>query len=434
MSLRLLTSVVALLVPVLAAAAELGRLTVLSGVGEPLRAEIEIVAVAPGEAATLGARIPPADVFWRANLEPAPVIDSLRVAVERRPPGRYVVAVRSNGPVTDPFIQLLVELVSPTGSFVREYPFLLEEPRARRPSVAAPPPSAPPVAETEQAVSLPVVPRGDGYAVKAGDTLAEIAEALRPAGVTLEQMIVALYQANEAAFLDANMNRLRARETLAVPAGDAVRSIDAAAARARVLEHRAAFEDYRRRLAAAAGSAPAAAVGGAAPGAAPALPRAAGDRLRVSGSEVSKGAAAAAGARGDDLAALHHALGETKERISALEKNVNDITTLLTLKNRELARMEREARATGQTIVSVSRDVADSGEPDERALSARALDDYGPWLLAALLAGFVWWIVMPFKTLRLWLKRRRHRLRKARRAAERVRRAARNAGLLPSTV
>jgi pilus assembly protein FimV len=342
-----------------------------------------------------------------------------------------VVAVRSNGPVTDPFIQLLVELVSPTGSFVREYPFLLEEPRARRPSVAAPPPSAPPAAETEQSVALPVVPSGDGYAVKAGDTLAEIAGAVRPAGVTLEQMIVALFQANEAAFLDANMNRLRARETLAVPAEEAVRSIDAAAARALVLEHRAAFENYRRRLAAAAGIGPAAGVGGAAAGTAPALPRAAGDRLRVSGSEVSKGAVAAASARGDDLAALHHALGETKERISALEKNVNDITTLLTLKNRELARMEREARATGQTLVSVSRDVAGSSEG---ASGARPLDEYGPWLLAALLAGFVWWIVMPFKTLRLWLKRRRHRLRKARRAAERVRRAARNAGLLPSTV
>jgi pilus assembly protein FimV len=429
MSLRLLASV-ALLVPVLAAAAELGRLTVLSGVGEPLRAEIEIVAVAPGEAATLGARIPPADVFWRANLEPAPVIDSLRVAVERRPPGRYVVAVRSNGPVTDPFIQLLVELVSPTGSFVREYPFLLEEPRARRPSVAAPPPSAPPAAENEQAVALPVVPRGDGYAVKAGDTLAEIAGAVRPAGVTLEQMIVALFQANEAAFLDANMNRLRSRETLAVPAEDAVRSIDAAAARALVLEHRAAFEDYRRRVAVAvaAGAGAAAAVGG---GAAPTLPRAAGDRLRVSGSEASKGGVAAASARGDDLAALHHALGETKERISALEKNVNDITTLITLKNRELARMEREARATGRTLVSVPGDAVQS---DGRAAGARPLDEYGPWLLAALLAGFVWWILMPFKTFRLWLKKRRHRLRKARRAAERVRRAARNAGLLPSTV
>jgi pilus assembly protein FimV len=431
MSLRLL-AFAALFVPALVAAAELGRLTLLSGVGEPLRAEIEIVALHPGEAATLGARIPPADVFWRANLEPAPVIDELRVAVERRAPGRYVVAIRSNGPVTDPFIQLLVELTSPAGGVVREYPFLLEEPRARRPSVAAAPPPSLPADAAE--VALPVVPRGGGHAVKAGDTLAEIAAALRPAGVTLDQMIVALYQANEAAF-EANMNRLRARETLAVPAEDAVRSIDPAAARALVLEHRAAFEDYRRRLAAAAGTGPAAA-GPVAAGAAPAPPPAAGDRLRLSGGGARKGGAAAASARDDDLAALHHALGETKERISALEKNVGDITTLLTLKNRELARIEREARATGQTLVLASADSASAGtaaETDAHSVGARLLAEYGPWLLAALLAGFVW-ILMPFKTLRLMLKTRRYRLRKARRAAERVRRAARNAGLLPSSV
>jgi hypothetical protein len=96
--------------------------------------------------------------------------------------------------------------------------------------------------------------------------------------------------------------------------------------------------------------------------------------------------------------------------------------------------MEREARATGQRLVSVVAAPGDAAESDGRAAGARPLDEYGPWLLAALLAGFVWWILMPFKTFRLWLKRRRHRLRKARRAAERVRRAARNAGLLPSTV
>jgi hypothetical protein len=45
----------ALLVPGLAWAAELGQPAVLSGVGEPLRIEIEIVGLAPGEAASLGA-------------------------------------------------------------------------------------------------------------------------------------------------------------------------------------------------------------------------------------------------------------------------------------------------------------------------------------------------------------------------------------------
>jgi len=422
----------ALLVPCLAAAAELGRLTVLSGVGEPLRAEIEIVALRPGEAAALGARIPPPDVFWRANLEPAPVLDELRVGVERRPQGRYVIAVRSSGPIADPFIQLLVELTSPAGSFVREYPFLLEEPRARRPRAEAPPPSPPPGSPVED-VSLPVAPPGDGYVVKAGDTLAGIAEAMRPPGVSLAQMIVALYQANEPAFVDRNMNRLRARETLAVPAQDAAGTIDPAAARSTIVEHRAAFDEYRRRLAGAATVGPAAAGAPAETAPAATSSRAAGDRLRLSRGDERKPGAAVATAREDDLAAVHHALGETKERLAALEKNVGDITTLLTLKNRELARLQRDAQATGQTLVSLS-DTAAGGSPEASGRSAlvRLLDEYGAWLMVALLL-FLSWILMPFKTLRLWLKKRRRQARKARRAAERVRRAARDAGLLPSS-
>jgi pilus assembly protein FimV len=433
MSLRPVLSA-ALLVPCLAAAAELGRLTVLSGVGEPLRAEIELVAVRPGEAAALSARIPPPAVFWRANLEPAPVLDELRVAVERRPQGRHVIAVRSSGPIADPFVQLLVELTSPAGSVVREYPFLLEEPRARRPQAVTAPPSSPPGSPVE--VSLPVAPPGDGYVVKAGDTLAEIAAAVRVPGVTLEQMIVALYRANEPAFVDRNMNRLRARETLAVPADAVALTIDPAAARAIILEHRTAFDEYRRRLAGAAAVGPTA---GGAPGAtaAPSSARATtGDRLQLSRGDERKPGAAVATAREDDLAALHHAVGETKERIAALEKNIGDITTLLTLKNRELARLERDARATGQTLMSLSESTAAAGrspEPSGTSTLARLLAEHGAWLMAALLAGFVSWILMPLKTLRLWLRKRRRQARKARKAAERVRRAARDAGLLPSS-
>ncbi len=424
-SLRAVVSA-ALLVPGLAAAAELGRLTVLSGVGEPLRAEIEIVAVGPGEAAALGARSPPAEVFWRANLEPAPVIDELRVAVERRPQGRHVVAVRSRGPIADPFIQLLVELDSPAGSRVREYPFLLEEPRRR------PAPSAPLPGPQDGEVSLPVAPPADGYVVKAGDTLAVIAEAVRPSGVPVEQMIAALYRANEHAFVDGNMNRLRPGEALAVPAADAVKAIDPAMARSIILEHRAAFDAYRKALAGVAAVAPA---GARAPRetAAAGPSRAAGDRLQLSrGEAVKPGGTAAATAREDDLGALHHALGETKERIAALEKNVGEIATLLTLKNRELARVERESRTAGPPLVSLSRDTSTVSEPGGGSVLVRLLDEQRAWLIAVLLLGFVTWILMPVKTLRLWLKKRRAGTRRARKAAARVRRAARDAGLLPS--
>src|SRR5262245_65834246 len=87
MSLRALIAAL-LLVPGLAAAVELGRLTVLSGVGEPLRAEIDILAVRPGEAGSLGARIPPAEGVWRAHIEPSPALIEIRGRRAGRSKGR----------------------------------------------------------------------------------------------------------------------------------------------------------------------------------------------------------------------------------------------------------------------------------------------------------------------------------------------------------
>ena len=58
-----------LLLPSLAAAAGLGKLTVLSGLGQPLKAEIELLALQKGEADNLSVRLPSADAFRKANID-----------------------------------------------------------------------------------------------------------------------------------------------------------------------------------------------------------------------------------------------------------------------------------------------------------------------------------------------------------------------------
>lgn len=55
------------------------------------------------------------------------------------------------------------------------------------------------------------------YEVKRGDTLYAIARRLRPEGVTLNQVLVALYRANAEAFQGGNINQLRVGAVLAVP-------------------------------------------------------------------------------------------------------------------------------------------------------------------------------------------------------------------------
>lgn len=55
------------------------------------------------------------------------------------------------------------------------------------------------------------------YEVRRGDTLFAIARQLRPEGVTVQQMVLALYRANPEAFAGGNINQLRAGALLAVP-------------------------------------------------------------------------------------------------------------------------------------------------------------------------------------------------------------------------
>jgi pilus assembly protein FimV len=112
-------------------AAGLGRLTVQSALGQPLRAEVEISALTPAEAASVNARLAPPDAFRQAGLSFNPALSSLRFAVDRRPDGSSVVRITSAQPINEPFVDLLVELNWATGRFVREYTFLLDPPELR---------------------------------------------------------------------------------------------------------------------------------------------------------------------------------------------------------------------------------------------------------------------------------------------------------------
>src|SRR6201989_3043075 len=68
-------------------AAGLGKLTVLSHLGEPLRAEIDVVAVEKGELETLNERLASPDAYIQSNLPyPSPAL-GMKLAVEKRPSG-----------------------------------------------------------------------------------------------------------------------------------------------------------------------------------------------------------------------------------------------------------------------------------------------------------------------------------------------------------
>jgi len=364
----------ALTLPVSVFALGLGKLTVQSGLGQPLSATIELTSAQKDELDTLRARIADPAVYRDNNVQYPAAMSRARIVVEQTANGAPYLRVTTSQAVNDAFLDLLVELNWATGRVVRDYTFLLDPPsgtetqaveptapiraqagaaaaaRAQAGSTGA---AAAPVARRSAAAAPAEAPSAAAstYTVKRGDTLSKIAQQTKPADVSLEQMLVALFRSNENAFEDRNMNRLRTGQIVNVPQGDQVAAIAPSEATQVVRAQAADWRAYRDRVAGAAPAADATAprqsasgrittavedkAGAAQPGR---------DQLRVS-REAGKGAAAGT-ALAEDLAAKERALSEANSRVAELEKTVRDLQRAVELKNQTMSSLQASAEAS----------------------------------------------------------------------------------------
>ncbi len=345
--------------------AGLGPLSVYSGIGQQLNAEVVLNAT-PAELGSMSARLASPDAFKEAGIEYMPVLADLQIGIGKSATGQPVLKLTTKRPVTEPFLHFLVELSWGSGRVIREYTFLLDPPEmlqvAKPASVVAPAapatkPLPPPAVEKPVAPARPVaksaLPASDEYRVKAGDTLSKIAREIRPESVTLDQMLVALFDTNPDAFAGGNMNRLRAGKILRVPATDEIARVDPATARKLVIEQTTEFAAYRRRLAGAVAAAPVAAAvppqqmsGTIKPQVEDKTPTPpVKDKLEVSRTEPAK---QAAGGRSleEDLIARDKALREASERIALLEKNIENLKKLVEIKSETGAALQQQSTAT----------------------------------------------------------------------------------------
>jgi len=126
MRMRILAALL-LAAPWLVQAAGLGELHVSSKLGQPLRGEIPVVSVKPGEA-LLSANIASLDAYAKAGLTLRPGVAGARVSIETMK-GKPVIRIKGRQSVNEPAVDLLVELRSSTGQVVRAYRVLLDRPK-----------------------------------------------------------------------------------------------------------------------------------------------------------------------------------------------------------------------------------------------------------------------------------------------------------------
>jgi pilus assembly protein FimV len=242
----------------------LGQLEVQSALNQPFRAEIELSATTD-ELQGLKVGLADADMFARQGLDRPAFLSRLEFRVVTGRDGRSVIQITSRESIAEPFVTLLVQATWPRGRNVKEYTVLLDppvllpapatspaiQPAETRPSSStsggtisrpvAPPaetprPSAPPPAPAQQvtpAVSepppanisstapppprQPVSAAGGTYGpVQRGETLWALSDRMRPEGISINQMMIAIFRDNPQAF-SGNINILRAGATLHLP-------------------------------------------------------------------------------------------------------------------------------------------------------------------------------------------------------------------------
>jgi pilus assembly protein FimV len=369
--------------PFAAHAASLGRLTVSSITGQPLRAEIQLDA-SPEELNGMRARLATPDVYRQAGIDFPSALPDLRLVIDQHDDGRNFIRLWSDRPVSEPMVDLLLELTWPGGRMVREYAFLLDSPDVARraaegttaavsptptTSVPAPPAEAVPVPKTAVTVLVQI---------REGDTLRQIASDNRYPGVSLEQMMVTLYRANADSFDGDSMSRLRTGAIFLVPEQDAATIVATDEAHKVLVAQGQVSDVYRSKLAAAVANSPAKHRGD--------TQRASGkitvkveekikpvaearDQVKIGTTDLSKNASrgnVGGAAAEEELIAKDKELKEAQERIALLEKTVADLQKLVELKNQSMAALQEQSEAKGPKVAG-SDAVADKASRPKQA-------------------------------------------------------------------
>lgn len=261
-----------------AGAAGLGDLTVKSGLGEPFRAEIELFAGAQ-EIASMSAHLAIEESYAAQGVERAAVLDEVRVELDKHADGAPILKLSSAHPIDDPYLQLLVQIDWSSGSLLREYNALLDPPgfgeRAlsrialpvsgdRQPMISSHGAGSRPSDALNTAGADQSAAKADtGHAIKRGDTLRSVAMRMKSADVSVERMLVGLFQTNPDAFAGGNMNRLKVGQILHRPPSDELQAISQEHAVREIRLQIADWRAYRNRLAGAKAAASHAAAGAA---------------------------------------------------------------------------------------------------------------------------------------------------------------------------
>lgn len=203
----------------IALAVGFGQASVSSYLDAPLDASIPLLESSDYALDEIHISVAEPPAFASAGLEWTPLAASVRVQIQEQQ-GRRQVRLSSDKTMQEPWLDLLLTVELPDGQQFRDIT-LLFDPQGYAQNQALAQNAAPSSSAVSSAVTSPLAqpsstPPSSAY-VGSGDTLWSVAERIKPDEVSVQQMMLALLEANSEVFPSGNINDMRAEQTLRVP-------------------------------------------------------------------------------------------------------------------------------------------------------------------------------------------------------------------------
>lgn len=249
-------AVVSILAPASAYPLGIGDIKLHSALNQNLNAEIALQ-LSGENIDDIKVKLAPPEKFDEAGVAWNYFLSKIKFSTITQANGSVVIKLTSSEALKEPFLDLLLEVSWPKGNLYREFTVLVDPPSVYNQATIPVQSSSQPVVSQQalrtESQAQRYAPQSaqvnngsaDEYGpTRKNDTLWHVAEGLsREQGVSVEQMMVALFQANPDAFYKDNVNALIAGKTLKIPEKDVVVKLSRSQALAEFNRQRQAWKN-----------------------------------------------------------------------------------------------------------------------------------------------------------------------------------------------
>jgi len=225
---------VSLLMPASAYSLGIGDIKLHSALNQKLDAEIALLVSADEKISDIKVRLASPDKFDEAGVPWSYFLSKIKFKAVTQTDGSTIVKLSSNEALREPFLDFLLEVTWASGNLYREFTVLVDPPvsykKATIPVIQKPQQPATPIYANQPVKiinkDVELVSRASveqyGPTTKI-DSLWKVAEKANVYDdVTIEQMMMSIYEANPRAFYKKNVNALMAGQTLKIPEKDVI--------------------------------------------------------------------------------------------------------------------------------------------------------------------------------------------------------------------